>query len=266
MPADTSHPYFQQPENEGATIWRYMDFAKYVALLRSQALYLCRLDLMGDEFEGSLAKAEFERLKEVAAAGEARGDLPDNWKGRYLDVLLQNVRNMRRSCYASCWHMNSYESEAMWRLYSDSGFAIALRSTYGKLREALPTNSEGGKYLGSFLGKVTYLDHATDEISAVNGFTAVMNKRPSFLHEQECRVLVWRPEPPDYVFHADPEAVLATYPRGLNLKLNLSGFIDLVVVSPTAPAWFSETVADVTRKYGLNWEVRVSALAEKPFY
>ena len=265
MPANTSHPVLQQPSDPEVTIWRYMDFAKYVALLRSGTLYFARLDKMEDAFEGSLTKAEYERLEGEARSGEAKADLPEDWKGRYLDVLLGNTRNMRRSCYVNCWHMNQHESEAMWRLYSQSSFAIALRSKYSKLRDALPTGSDGGTYVGPFLGQVTYVDHANDQLPTGNGLVPVMNKRPSFAHEHECRALIWRPEPTDYLLHPDPDSLLAAYPTGLDLRIDLSAVVDCVTVSPLAPKWFSESVVDVTKRYERAWEVRVSSLAAKPY-
>jgi hypothetical protein len=242
-----------------------MDFAKYVALLRSNSLHFARLDKLEDPFEGSLTKAEYEEYQATAAQGEAKGDLPDDWKGRYFDVLLQNARNARRSCYVNCWHINHHESEAMWRLYSQSGFAIALRSTYSTLRDTLPTGQEGGVYVGPFLGKVTYVDHFTEQLPKGNALAPIMNKRPSFDHEQECRAIVWRPEPDEYLFHPDPESLLAGYPVGLHLKVNLASLVTYVAVSPLAPKWFTDNVADVTQKYGYAWEVKASSLAVQPY-
>ena len=37
----------------------------------------------------------------------------------------------------SCWHKSDHESEAMWKLYSASGQAIAIESTVGQLRSSL---------------------------------------------------------------------------------------------------------------------------------
>lgn len=263
MPANTCHPVLHQPTDEQVTIWRYMDFAKYVALLRSNALYFARLDTMEDPFEGSLTKAEYKGLEAIAKQGEAKGELPAEWKGRYFGVLLQNARNMRRSCYVNCWHMNPHESEAMWRLYSLSGFGIALRSTYSTLRHCLPTGQEGA--VGPFLGAVTYVDHISEELPKGNGLVPVMNKRPSFAHEQECRALIWCPEPNEHLFHPDPESLLAGYPVGLHLKVNLGSLINYAAVSPLAPKWFTDNVVDVTQKYGHSWEVRASSLAAKPY-
>ena len=36
-----------------AKLWRYMDFTKFVAMLNNKALYFCRLDHLGDPFEGA---------------------------------------------------------------------------------------------------------------------------------------------------------------------------------------------------------------------
>lgn len=153
MPADTTHECFLQPADPNVRIWRYMDFAKYVALLKDKALYFARLDTVGDPFEGSLSKAEFEHWKQVAQDGEANGRIPTRWRGKYFDVLLGNARHARRQCYVNCWHVNPIESDAMWRLYSTSGYAIAIVSTYSRLAECLPTDFQHtddhrGPYLG----------------------------------------------------------------------------------------------------------------------
>lgn len=255
----------QQPDGIDISVWRYMDFAKYVSLLRSGGLHFARLDRMEDSFEGSITKTEYQSLENIARAGEAKGDLPSEWKGRYLDVLLGNARNMRRSCYVNCWHMNEHESEAMWRLYSQSSFAIALKSTYTKLRDTLPTLNKDGTYLGPFLGKVTYVDHFTQQLPVGNALVPVMNKRPSFAHERECRALIWRPERNDSLFHPDPESLLAAYPIGIELKVDLEALIEKIVVSPLAPEWFTDSVIDVTKKYERGWSVEQSSLMATPY-
>jgi hypothetical protein len=34
------------------SLWRYMDLAKFVWMLQRRALYFCRLDALGDPYEG----------------------------------------------------------------------------------------------------------------------------------------------------------------------------------------------------------------------
>jgi hypothetical protein len=266
MAADTSHPVLTQPENCDASIWRYMDFAKYVALLRTKSLYFARLDKLEDPFEGSICRAEYEDIVERAKKGEEDGRLPPDWRGIYFDVLMQAARNGRRSCYVNCWHLNEGESEAMWRLYSQSTFAIAVKSTYGRLRDVIPApNDLGRPYVGPLLGKVTYLDHYNEKLPTGNLLVPIMNKRPSFRHEQECRALVWIPEPDDYLFMPDPDAIFKKYPEGLNIQVDLAELVEFTAVSPLAPGWFLESVADVTLRYGCQWPTNASSLAAKPF-
>lgn len=243
-----------------------MDFAKYVALLRTKSLYFARLDKLEDPFEGSISRAEYEDIVQRAKKGEENDQLPAHWKGRYLDVLMQAARNGRRSCYVNCWHLNEGESEAMWRLYSQSTFAIAVKSTYARLRDVLPTpSSSGSPYVGPLLGKVTYLDHFEEILPTGNLFVPIMNKRPSFRHEQECRALVWIPEPDDYLFMRDPDAIFKRYPEGLDVQIDLAKMVEFTVVSPLAPSWFLESVTDVTLRYGYQWSTKASSLAAKPF-
>ena len=48
------HPNLYPPP-DGAVLWRYMDFTKFVSLLERKALFFCRPDRLGDLFEGSLS-------------------------------------------------------------------------------------------------------------------------------------------------------------------------------------------------------------------
>jgi hypothetical protein len=93
MAATVDHPAFPQPPDFSAKIWRYIDFTKFVSFSDGSKLYLARLDQMPDPFEGSLSRAEFDQWKEVAEQGERTGAIPDDWKGRYLDILLASVRS-----------------------------------------------------------------------------------------------------------------------------------------------------------------------------
>jgi hypothetical protein len=60
---------FVQPPNLDITVWRYMDFAKYVSLLANKALYFTRLDLFDDPFEDTLTRHELELCKQYTKEG-----------------------------------------------------------------------------------------------------------------------------------------------------------------------------------------------------
>ena len=50
------HPVFRKPDNENVTIWRYMDFPKFVSMIDRKGLFLTRVDILQDKFEGSLSE------------------------------------------------------------------------------------------------------------------------------------------------------------------------------------------------------------------
>jgi hypothetical protein len=56
---------------------------------------------------------------------------------------------MRVHTYLNCWHLNDYESAAMWDIYQRNNDAIAIQSTYTKL-----CNSLIQKEPDVFVGKV----------------------------------------------------------------------------------------------------------------
>jgi hypothetical protein len=89
----------EQDLTDDALLLRYMSFAKFVAMLSSRSLHLCRLDALGD-------------------------------KVRAYTLAL------RSSTYVSCWSQGP-ESEAMWRLYSDGHEGVAMVTTLDKLRKSL---------------------------------------------------------------------------------------------------------------------------------
>ena len=111
-------------------LWRYMDFAKFVALLDQRSIYFARADALGDPFEGASGIAE--RRPEWDAFyldffRHALGTAPDQREPPSHDHIEQEAARLlrdfsrigehdRRRTFVSCWHANSGESEALWRL------------------------------------------------------------------------------------------------------------------------------------------------------
>lgn len=182
------HTYhgFDPPEDSTIPLWRYMDFTKFVSLLESQTLFFCRTDLLGDPWEGSLTKAEAEK----------RLAWETSTKRRVLHSTSHSkIRSEVTNSIASCWHMNEYESMAMWRLYLTGSEGVAVQSTYQRLIDSFPQfdgESKGRnednteKELLIHVGVVHYVDYeATNPI----GFRRELRKRKSFEHEREIRAV-----------------------------------------------------------------------------
>jgi hypothetical protein len=265
VPAYTDHKAFNQPTNPNIKIWRYMDFTKYVSMLDSSSLFFARADLLGDPFEGTYSKGNVEEVKNQMeeAARTAR---------RPLDVTEQLEKGSlerqwyRQWIYICSWHMNEYESAAMWRLYARTNETIAVQSPYSKLCACLPAELDLGhrKRLDAvYVGEVQYVDYESDKLPEGNMFHLFTHKRKSFEHERELRAVIW-----DTSQVGGPIDVTATNPNtGLPVKVSLDDLIEAVYVAPTAPPWFRDLVEAVSGKYDLTDKPIVrSSLDADPVY
>lgn len=251
--SSTDYPISRETE-----LWRYLTFEKFVSLLDKSALYHARLDCLGDPFEGSVTKP-YARLR---AAGAPVGYLyfPEH-EG------TNNVRLMLCS-FVSCWHASSFESAAMWKLYSRDDAGVAIVSTPGHLVEAVDL----GAYHDGMLGPVEYLDFETHDMKLPFGKTARPGflKRKSFEHEKEVRAMVRFEKYPDNandIFSPEWVKSLAEeLPRGVNLSADLRQLIKRIHVSPSAAGWFLDLVKTASARVGMGDLVQRSDMLGEPVY
>jgi hypothetical protein len=257
-----SHPAFLQPDDVNIRIWRYMDLAKYLALLQSRTLFFPRANLLGDPFEGSVPRANEAVWQVIRELRKSNPELSQGWdkvddgafeamRKQTSDFFKSNVERF----FVSCWHENQKESAAMWRLYSESTFAVAIQSTYSTLVNSLPSWVD--------VGRVKYIDYATTPIAQGNILYPIMHKRHSFEHECEVRAVAW--EMLGGPIGGDEIRKLMT-PAGIPIAVEPEKLIEKVFVSPFAPVWFTEVVHKATKCLFKNIPVHQSSLRDSPFY
>lgn len=241
---------FEKPDKLDAQLWRYMDFTKYVSLLQTSSLFFSRADLLGDPLEGSFTAVN-EKLR------------PELYKDKIPAEGLELLRNIRKAAvkrtYVSCWHMNEYESAAMWSLYAKSDEAVVITSTFQKLQDVLPKDF--------CIGMVQYVDYDADLIAEQNIFSPFMCKRKSFEHEREVRAVhIEYPESDIEGKMTWSDAPSAAGPAGITLSVNLNDFLTTIKVSPASPDWYFAVVESVTKKYGVSTSVVRSDITRDPIY
>ncbi len=221
-----------------------MDFTQFVSMLEEKGLLFTRADLLVDKFEGTMSQPLYDYLE--------RHSDPQ----QHADLL----RLTKGWSFVNCWHMNEFESAAMWKLYSTASESVCLQTTYARLRDALAEDV--------YIGKINYISYERDKIPASNTFWPLTHKRKSFEHERELRA-VWS------ALHRAAEAgpaVASGYEYQPAPEKNVWKQVDLVAltenifVSPTAKPWFAELVKKVLRTYNLEVPVRQSDLAAEPLY
>jgi hypothetical protein len=240
-------------------LWRYMDFAKFLAMLKQKGLYFAKADRLEDPFEGAMGLARreeawdsyyleyFRRVVATPPPGSAVRDLSPQDIESSAQRLLEQLKagNLKdRSSLVSCWHANTVESEALWRLYCPPSTAgVAIRTTARALWAA--TSEEPS----AVVGRVHYVDFRTDYADLQE---RIFCKRLSLAHENEVRAVI--------------QGNLDSSIGGRLVLCELASLIECVVVSPFAPPWFPEIAEDVTDRFGYNFEVRPSELLDQPFY
>lgn len=275
-----THPVFETPVDSGIRVWRYQDVAKFVACLSTRSLFFARADRFDDQYEGSLPQANVDRRRENlspirtagsqfarafkdlwnrelspaeanALAGEAASHL-ENWQ------IKENEEYRRFTCI-NCWHINEVESLAMWKLYCQTGEAVAIQSTFDRLVRSLSGCTEN-----VYGGLVKYTNYDTDAIPIGNDFYRFIYKRSSFSHERELRLIIRR-EPPINNETKSVEWHVDLFPDGgVSIPVDLDILVERILLSPTAPPWFEKVVRSLAEKYGCNFLVERSALSRPP--
>ena len=253
----TNRPYETPPVQ--ASLWRYMDLARFIALLRDRSLYFARADNLGDSWEGAKGaygnKSRWD-MHYLRFFSDAIRNPPEGYRcdqsdeeieaeaKRLLAQLEASGKSQLQSTYVSCWHENESESEALWRLYCPPPTAgVAIRTTFADLRQVFDDD------LSISIGRVKYVDFRT-QFADVND--AIFRKRKSLEHEQEVRAVIHR-----YPEHHD---------TGLTRQINLSALIKEAVISPFSPIWLELVLDDLMQRYDVQLPIRTSELLIQPFF
>lgn len=152
--------------------------------------------------------------------------------------------NIMRNVVVNCWHQNDYESEAMWKLYSDLNKGIAIETTAGALIDSVIDE----KAERIFFSEVQYIDFDSAQIKAqdcvVNGTLGILLKRIAFKHEHEAR-LYFSPE-------KDYSDVEKSKPSAEYIKVDVRKLIHKVYISPYATEPFPSSVKCIMNKFGFT--------------
>jgi hypothetical protein len=255
-----AHPVFICPSDPDVKIWRYMDIAKYLSLLEKRSLFFTRADLLGDPFEGSLPSTQgqinIDDIVKVQAAKHL-GLNPDQ-----IESPTSIHAGIRRNVFVCSFHMNDYESAALWSIYSKANQGVAVQSTFSRLIDCFKEYSRNS----ILIGKMNYIDYNTEVIDVFkNTLFPIVHKRKSFEHEKELRAVVFYPKefyreissnPPQGTYDSDS--------RGIYVDVDLNALIERIYVAPTTEPWINDLLISITQKYGIDKPIKQSSLDANP--
>lgn len=256
------HDLFTDPEEN--TLWRYLDFTKFVSIINTNSLFFpsARTLQKIDPWEGSYLKKELVHILNEEKLLKPTTDFStefDYIKQKANDWLLC-FENEADSNFISCWHYNSYESAAMWGLYLKSNEGLCIQTDIQSFKDSFKDETKR-----IFIGMVRYKEYETDffysgfdmnkiEYPSFSFFHPFIHKRKIYDHEKEYRAIV-----PLFGNRSD------NCKNGLMIKVNLKTLIKRIVLAPASPEWFEELVRSTLKKYDLDFPVTKSMVDDKPY-
>jgi hypothetical protein len=247
-----AHPGLVTPP-DAMSIWRYMDFAKFVGLLETQGLWFSRSDQVEDPLEGSYTDAELEHIRALPPPPAGRPNAHSA-----TQALLGAVEFMRGTTFINCWRLGSDESIAMWDLYGSGSGVVAIKSTVGILKQQFAAIESR-----VFLASVRYLDWASTPWDN-NAIVMCARKHRSYEHENEFRAIIWDQQCIS-AWSTKELGLPSTFqiPVGISVPVNANELISEVMIGPREQDWVQPLVEGVAKRYALSASVTRSTLLKR---
>jgi hypothetical protein len=217
------------PEDPDTIIWKYLDLSKFLDLLMSKKLFMSRSDKFEDQYEGTFSEPTFEEIRKLSI------DNPD---------FLKFYKTHREKVAISSWHINEYESFAMWQIFTQNTEGLAIQSTIGRLQNALAPE----KNYKQFIGEVNYIDYKKEYIPFDDMFFPFLFKRKSFQYEREVRIIT------------DVAESNITLNDGLKINVDLDQLIEKIYIHPKSENWYKNLVIQLLKQLGFDFTIEKSDL------
>ncbi|MFI0490422.1 hypothetical protein [Flavobacterium sp.] len=224
-----NNPNIKLPEDPNTIVWKYLDLSKFLDLLMSQKLFMSRSDKFEDQYEGTFSEPTYEEIKKLSVNN------PD---------FLNFYKTHREKVAISSWHINEYESFAMWQIFTQNSEGLAIQSTIGRLEKALLPEKKFEQYIG----EVNYIDYKKEYIPFDDLFFPFLFKRKSFQYEREVRII------------SDISANNIKINDGMKIDVDICQLIEKIYIHPKSENWYKNLVIELVSKLGFDFTIEKSDL------
>ncbi|WP_426092598.1 hypothetical protein [Flavobacterium sp. DSR3-2] len=224
-----TNPNIKLPEDPDTVVWKYLDLSKFLDLLMSDKLFMSRSDKFEDQYEGTFSEPTFEEIKKLST------DNPD---------FLNYYKTHREKVAISSWHINEYESFAMWQIFTQNSEGLAIQSTIGRLQKSLIPEINFKQYIG----EVNYIDYKKEHIPFDDMFFPFLFKRKSFQYEGEVRIIT------------DIGESDIKINDGLKINVDINQLIEKIYIHPKSENWYKNLVIRLVKQLGFDFTIEKSDL------
>jgi hypothetical protein len=210
-------------------VWKYLDLSKFLDLLLRRQLFMSRSDKFEDQYEGTFSEPTYEELIKIA---------------KNNPEFLNNYKSHRENVVISSWHINEYESYAMWQIFTKNQEGLAIQSTIGRLQESMAPETEYEQHIG----EVEYIDYKKEYIPFDNNFFPFLFKRKSFQYEREVRII------------SDLTKYNLTINEGVKTDVDINKLIEKIYIHPKSQNWYKNLVIQLMQQLGFDFSIEKSDL------
>jgi len=226
-------------------IWKYMRLTRFMDMLENQQIYFAAATEFTDPFEGAVAVQ------------------PHDWPvdDRYVEpeMFERAFEALRRLTKISCWHIEDYESTAMWDLYSGFGKGVAISSNPLRVSEGLENFRLKPEFGVEDLwgGQVQYHDLMIERLQ-VRMLERFYRKHRAFSWEKEFRfaIAVRRAE----------EFGVEVPNKGILVGLDPKAVIEKIHIGPLLSDIERSDIVRICAEHGLEDRVHVTSMLGRPRY
>ena len=224
-----NNPNIKLPDDPDTIVWKYLDLSKFLDLLLSKKLFMSRSDKFEDQYEGTFSEPTYEEIKKLAV------DNPE---------FLNYYKTHREKVAISSWHINEYDSFAMWQIFTKNNEGLAIQSTIGRLQKAVRPENNFDQYIG----EVNYIDYKKEYIPFDDLFFPFLFKRKSFQYEREVRILT------------DTSKSEIKLNDGLKINVDINQLIEKIYIHPKSENWYKKLVIELVERLDFGFEIEKSDL------
>jgi hypothetical protein len=233
----TEHPEFTINKTKEMSLWRYMDFWKFLKLISTSNLFFPNIEMLGDQHEGKIPEKVYQMMvKDKRLGGE-------KFAKDYRGFIETNLRSKTLIC---SWVASEKESFAMWKMYSKEKLGLALKTNHERLKTSFKNSSEN-----IYIGEVTYYNDEKPSYKIGNTFYTFLVKHNYYDFEYEVRCIT----------------EIGDSDKGItfkNIAVDLNTLIDEIYISPFASeTGFIEIIEFLKSKYTLDFKIQISGVNDK---
>lgn len=223
------NPNINLPVNRDTVVWKYLDLSKFLDLLMSQKLFMSRSDKFEDQYEGTFSEPTFEEIKKISENNP-----------EFLDIY----KSQRKNVVISSWHINEYESFAMWQIFTQNSEGLAIQSTIGRIQDSLHLENQFEQHVG----EVNYIDYKKEYIPFDDDFFPFLFKRKSFQYEREVRII------------SNLSQHNLNINEGVKIDVDINKLIEKIYIHPKSENWYKNLVIQLVKQLGFNFTIEKSDL------